>query len=113
MANAYKQRVYSSRCQIFTLIQTGKSQSEIAILLGMHKSTISRELKRNSGQKGYRHEQAQSKCAEWRKAVPPPNQKLTPNVEVKIIEGLVKQWSPEQISGRLALEEVQVSSRVY
>jgi len=36
------------------LMKAGHNQTRIAILVGCHKSTISRELRRNRGQKGYR-----------------------------------------------------------
>jgi len=45
----------------------GYSQTEIAKCIGVHKSMISRELKRNSGQRGCRpkqvHRKAQERCA--------------------------------------------------
>jgi IS30 family transposase len=34
------------------------SQTEMAAIIGVHKSTISRELSRNGGQRGYRPKQA-------------------------------------------------------
>ncbi|MDP3330520.1 MAG: helix-turn-helix domain-containing protein [Methylococcaceae bacterium] len=75
----------------------------IACALGRSQSTISRELRRNRGQRGYRHQQAHSKDqqrhADKAKAV-----KMT-SVLVSEIDTLLKQqWSPEQISGRLRQE---------
>lgn len=43
----YKQLDYLKRCQILAFWRAGKNQSEIAKEVGVHKSTISRELKRN------------------------------------------------------------------
>ncbi|QYF48963.1 hypothetical protein RHABOEDO_001207 [Candidatus Rhabdochlamydia oedothoracis] len=40
----------------------GDTSSSIANILKVHHSTISRELKRNKGQRGYRHQQAQEKA---------------------------------------------------
>ena len=37
----------------------GISQNKIAKILGRSQSSISRDLQRNVGQKGYRHQQAQ------------------------------------------------------
>jgi IS30 family transposase len=43
----------------------GHKQTEIAACLGVHKSTLSRELRRSMGQRGYRpmhaHQKAKSK----------------------------------------------------
>src|SRR5574343_1797242 len=40
------------RYKIEILIKEGYSQTHIAAVLGVHKSTISRELKRNTGKRG-------------------------------------------------------------
>jgi IS30 family transposase len=40
------------------LKKAGHNQSYIALMIGCHKSTISRELRRNRGQRGYRQHQA-------------------------------------------------------
>jgi len=48
----YKQLGQEQRYQIEVLIEAGKSKSEIAELIGVHKSTIGRELNRNIGQRG-------------------------------------------------------------
>lgn len=43
----YKQLDYLKRCRIYGLWRAGYTQLEIAKKIGVHKSTISRELKRN------------------------------------------------------------------
>jgi IS30 family transposase len=43
----YKHFDYRKRCQIYGLWRAGYSQCEIAKEIGVHKSTISRELNRN------------------------------------------------------------------
>jgi transposase, IS30 family len=48
------------------LLKIRFNQNQIAKIIGVHKSTISRELKRNSGKRGYRYNQAQ-RIAEKRK----------------------------------------------
>ncbi len=48
----YKQLVPAQRYQIEALLKAGHNQSEIAKILGVHRSTISRELKRNIGSRG-------------------------------------------------------------
>ena len=54
----YTQLTREQRYQIYALKKAGHSQNKIALLVEVHKSTISRELKRNTGQRGYRPKQA-------------------------------------------------------
>ena len=59
---AYKQLTYEQRCQLYALNKTGFSQQMIALEIGVSQPTISRELKRNTGNRGYRYKQAQDKA---------------------------------------------------
>ncbi|WP_036240290.1 helix-turn-helix domain-containing protein, partial [Marinospirillum insulare] len=54
----YTQLTREQRYQISALLDNNLTQTEIAKTLGVHKSTISRELKRNTGKRGYRPKQA-------------------------------------------------------
>lgn len=54
------------RYQIYILHKAGHQQSTIATMIGVHKSTLSRELCRNRGQRGYRAQQAQQQATERR-----------------------------------------------
>ena len=54
----YTQLTHVQRYQIDALKKTGVSQTQIAMVIGVHKSTISRELRRNTGGRGYRPKQA-------------------------------------------------------
>lgn len=56
----YTHLTQAERYQIDILRKANHSQSEIAALLGRDKSCISRELRRNLGQRGYRPKQAHS-----------------------------------------------------
>lgn len=100
MMNSYKQLTYEQRCQIYALKKTGNTQQEIADIIGTTQSSISRELARNSGQRGYRFKQAQSFSDDRRSNA---SKSLKMNDEmVEMIEGKIKiKWSPEQISGWL------------
>jgi IS30 family transposase len=73
----YKQLNQAQRYQIEILKKAGKNQKEIAELLCVSESTISRELKRNQGKKGYRQKQAQIK-ADNRKKQAVKALKMTP-----------------------------------
>jgi IS30 family transposase len=54
----YQQLIQTERYQIYILMKDGKTQTQLAKLMDRHKSTISRELARNAGLKGYRPNQA-------------------------------------------------------
>jgi|TARA_Y100000031_G_C8163451_1_gene358179 IS30 family transposase len=109
MMKTYKQLTYKQRCQIYALKKTGISQQEIADNIGVSQSAISRELQRNTGQRGYRIEQAQSFCNDRRLAAK-KSIKLTADVIHLIKKKLKLKWSPEQISGWLKEEKgLQIS----
>lgn len=100
----YTHLTQEERYQIKAYIQIGKSKIDIAAELGRHKSTISREIERNTGGKGYRpkqaHDKAKDRLKNANKAI-----KMTPELITKI-EGMIRlDWSPEQISGRLLNDE--------
>jgi IS30 family transposase len=96
----YKQLNQAQRYQIEILKKAGKNQKEIAVLLGVSESTISRELKRNQGKKGYRPKQAQIK-ADHRKKQAAKALKMTPAL-ILLIEARIRlDWSPVQVSGQL------------
>jgi IS30 family transposase len=98
MPEGYHQLTYEQRCQIVALKKRGDNASKIAKVLGVNRSSISRELRRNSGQRGYRYEQAHSKAVERKFSNP---SKMTPQMTILIEEKLRLQWSPVQISGWL------------
>lgn len=98
----YHQLTQVQRYQIYALRKTKCLLSEIAGVIGVHKSSVSRELKRNRGQRGYRPHQAQERMLGRR---PKPAPRITTQVWA-VVEKLLRQdWSPEQISGRLKKEQ--------
>ena len=58
----YTQLTRDERYQIYALRKAGHSQKEIAEVLRRNPSTISRELGRNKGLKGYRPSYCQIWC---------------------------------------------------
>jgi len=50
----YRQLTEEDRIEIYAMKQAGKEQNRIAAKLGVHPSTISRELSRNTGMKIFR-----------------------------------------------------------
>lgn len=95
---SYQQLTQEQRYQIYALKQIGHNQTEIANELGVHKATISRELKRNTGGKGYRPKQAHRLSQERRKKA---KGRITASTWQLVEEKLQADWSPEQISGWL------------
>ena len=95
----YAQLTREQRYQIYALKKAGHSQTGIADVLGVHKATISRELKRNRGQRGYRPKQAHL-LAEERSRGRSRGQ-INPETWALIESRLRLDWSPEQISGWL------------
>ena len=88
------------RYHIYALKKVGKSQKQIALEIGKDKSTISRELRRNKGARGYRPNQAHELACLRREEVARPSV-LTLEVITLLIPLLEEKWSPEQISGWL------------
>lgn len=109
MTKQYNQLAYEQRCQISVLIKSGLSQRAIADAIGVSQSTISRELARNTGERGYRHKQAQEKATQRRKEAVKPT-KMTPAMIATIESKLRIEWSPEQISGWLLEDREQLIS---
>jgi len=80
--------------------RAGSAQTQIADRLGRHKSTISRELRRNRSRNGYWAVAAQRK-AERRRSERPWKAKMDrPEVRRYVAERLRWRWSPDQIAGR-------------
>ena len=99
----YTQLTREQRYQIYVLKKAGHNQTYIAVMVGCHKSTISRELQRNCGEKGYRPHQANElaydrQCEAYRSRIA---------LETwQVVERLLRQdWSPEQITGRLRMDK--------
>jgi transposase, IS30 family len=99
----YTQLTRGQRYQIKALMKEGHNQTQIAANVGCHKSTISRELRRNRGLKGYRPYQADElsfdrQCEAYRARIAWPTWEQ--------VERLLRQdWSPEQIAGWLKRQQ--------
>ena len=98
----YHQLTREQRYQIYALKKMGHYLSEIADVLGVNKSSVSRELKRNSGKRGYRPQQAQALALGRRRTGQP---RITSRTWATVARLLRQEWSPEQISGRLKKEQ--------
>lgn len=105
----YKQLCLAQRYQIESLLKIGLSQIKIAEQLGVHRSTISRELKRNLPKRGRtagvyigNHAQRKTDIRHSTKA----KQILLSDKLKERIAGLMsyEKWSPELIAIQLAKE---------
>ena len=100
------------RCQIETLQSIGKAQKEIAEQIGVHPSTVSRELSRNSDRYGYDFHHANILSKKRRSLASGAPKKMKGELKVLVLQGLGQDWSPEQIAGRLKLEGKESISHV-
>lgn len=97
---SYKHLSLTDRHYIETERKMGTSLNKIAKALNRPQCTISREVARNSGKRGYRHQQADRKAQE-RHESKAKSIKMTSQIK-ELISGHIEQdWSPEQIAGRL------------
>jgi transposase, IS30 family len=97
---SYKHLSLEERHYIELSLKNEMTLTEIATALGRSQSTISRELARNTGDRGYRHQQA-ARLATERHEMKPKAIKLTDEVKLIIDKHIRLDWSPEQICGRL------------
>lgn len=95
----YTQLTQEQRYQISAYKKAGFKQCHIAKFVGVHPTTIGRELSRNHGQRGYRpkqaHQLSQQRCRD----------KPRKRIEIEtwdLIESRLRiEWSPEQITSWL------------
>ena len=100
----------AERYQIYALKKTGISQSKIALQLNRNPSTISRDLRRNKGMKGYRPKQAQLKAV-TRNAM---NAYKIPDETWQLVKvKLHEEWSPEQIGQYVSISHEAIYQWVY
>ncbi len=106
----YKHLTREQRYAIYLGKQRGETLEMIARSIGVHKSTVSREVCRNSTPSGRYIWNKAHDMAESRLRHSPGNRSLPAVLKWRIIE-LIKteQWSPRQISGRLGLDGISVS----
>ncbi len=109
----YQQLTQEQRYQIYALMKARFNQTQIAAEISVHKATVSRELARNRGGRGYRPRQAHELAvARLQLRVKPRIQSETWQEVERLLN---QQWSPQQISGRLKLERRATISheRIY
>ncbi len=100
----YTHLTREERYQIGALRATGATIRRIAGVLDRSPSTISREIRRNCGLRGYRPGQA-DRLARTRSRSCRVRRRITHKDWVLLEELIRRDWSPEQISGRLRREK--------
>ena len=96
----YTHLTEQERYHIYLMRRQQYSLTTIAKSMNRSTSTISREIQRNTGKKGYRYKQAH-KLACMRHTTKPKAIKLTNSIKTYITDKLRQYWSPEQIVGCL------------
>ena len=108
----YKHLSQAERYQIHALMKAGHDQSQIAKVLDRNKSTISRELSRNTGSRGYRPKQA-CEMSTYRSQNSRNASTVASWVKDEANALLRVQWSPEQIASKLPISHETVYQQVY
>ncbi len=102
------------RYQISALLRAHHSRSEIASLVGVHKSTITRELQRNNymGTRNYYPEYAQRKAAQRCRLRACNYKRTTPHSVYEVARKYIveDQYSPEQVVGYCRLHGIRMCS---
>jgi transposase, IS30 family len=104
MGTRYAQLSLEERCEIARLHEGGQSIQKIAAALDRSPSTISRELKRNSGRRvGYKpaYAEQQARARRWSGMRLERDEGLREQVLGRLEAGC----SPEEVAGRLRLEQ--------
>lgn len=101
----WKHITIGERESFMVLLGQGKGVRQIAEATGRSPSTVSRELKRNSGEGPYSASEAQRRADERRGACGRKKRLADPGPRALVQEKiLVERRSPEQVPGRLRLE---------
>ncbi len=97
----YRQLTQTQRYQIYACHDVGMSRRQTAKELGIHNSTVSRELRRNATVSDYDPEQAQT-CSDHRRCTAWKWMKHLPTMITVVVGRLREEWNSQQISGFMA-----------
>ena len=106
----YKQLTSEQRYGIYLGLQEKKSISAIARQLEVSISTVSREIRRNKSKRGVYSWRIANEMAQERRELKPNNRRIARPILKQALHLLVTEdWSPQQISGYLALQGINIS----
>jgi len=97
-------RTLAERQFLHGLLKAKKTKAEIGALMNRHRSTIYRELARNSNHWGYWPKAAERWTRQRRQACRRPYKLEDVELRLDVSERLARAWSPDQIAGRLKRE---------
>lgn len=109
MSEKYRRLCAADRKVIHNMNQAGNSQQEIGSAIGFSQSTVSKELSRNRGGRGYRSGQAERLARERERGKRPRSRVVVGATRDQVEARLRSKHSPGQISRKLALEGIPVS----
>lgn len=92
---------FTERCRLEELLESGCLPAKAARVLGRHRSTISREVRRGTTGCGYRARVGQDAVDAHRARPKPRKLESNPALLGEVLRRLEQRHSPEQIAGRL------------
>ncbi len=105
----YNHLTSRQRSQIFAYLQCDKSPRFIADTLGVHISTIYREMSRNKNKRGGYAYNAHEMAMERQERIV-KNATISRKIKFECLQHIkVDDWSPEQISGIMKIKGIKVS----
>ena len=101
---SYQHFNQSDRAEISILLNKGYSRRAIAEAIRKNHSSVSREIKANSTKGIYDPPKAQAKARLKRRLSKYQGMKIVDHhdLEIKVAVGLMANWSPEEVAGRIA-----------
>jgi len=93
-------------------MKAGKNLTQIGAILGRHRSTISCEVSRNTGQRGYRPRQA-ALLADERAKQSRNAKTVSPEVLRQAFDLVRQQWSPVQVVSKLPVSHGTLYLHLY
>jgi len=94
----------AEREEIALAVERGECAVAIAARLGRATSTVTRELQRNGGRRGYRAVRADARALEWARRPKLAKLARSPRLRAEVERRLAERWSPQQIAARLRLD---------
>lgn len=108
MGSQYTHMSITDRRRLSVFLEMKLSISEIAKKLNKHRSTVYRELNRNSEPEGYLLKAAQLKVEERTQSKRASKIEKDAYLRDYVVRSLKKGWSPEQISGRMKFHQLTI-----
>ena len=103
----YRRLSFEQRETIGLLLAAGRSDAQIAQVLGCHRTTVWRERRRHSNRDGgYRPSTAQKRAEQTARTSHARVSKLAVPGSLReyVVDGLEQEWSPEEIANRIRMD---------